>query len=192
MSEQSNAIPRPLIWVAGVALIAFCIAGLAAIMGWIPTSTGQTGSSSPPVAKSNAQASKPVRAPQSPSDSSSNRETPVVAAKCTNCGVIESVSESESRGEGTGLGVVGGAVVGGVLGNQVGGGRGKDVATVLGAVGGAVAGNEVERRARSSVSTNVTVRMDGGGTRVVREAGASSGWRAGDRVKIVDDRLQRI
>ncbi len=37
-----------------------------------------------------------------------------------------------------------GAVVGGLLGNQVGGGRGKTLATVAGAVGGGYAGNRIE------------------------------------------------
>lgn len=37
-----------------------------------------------------------------------------------------------------------GAVVGGVLGNQVGGGRGRDLATVAGAVGGGVAGRKIQ------------------------------------------------
>jgi len=193
MSLQSNSVSRPLIWAAGVAIIAFCVAGLAAIMGWIPTSIGQPGSSAPsavPLVSSTVPPSKALRASPPASDFVPIREAPVVAARCNDCGVIESVREIEARGEGTGLGVVGGAVVGGVLGNQVGGGRGKDVATVLGAVGGAVAGNEVERRARSSVNTSVTVRMEGGGTRVLRETGASA-WRAGDRVRIIDERLQR-
>ncbi|ACR69504.1 glycine zipper 2TM domain-containing protein [Edwardsiella ictaluri] len=37
-----------------------------------------------------------------------------------------------------------GAVAGGVLGHQVGGGRGRDVATVLGALGGGYAGNQIQ------------------------------------------------
>ena len=37
-----------------------------------------------------------------------------------------------------------GAVVGGLLGNQVGGGKGKTLATVAGAVGGGYAGNKIE------------------------------------------------
>lgn len=37
-----------------------------------------------------------------------------------------------------------GAVVGGLLGNQVGGGKGKTLATVAGAVGGGYAGNRIE------------------------------------------------
>ena len=44
-------------------------------------------------------------------------------------------------GVGTGLG----AVVGGLLGNQVGGGRGKTLATVAGAVGGGYAGHQIEK-----------------------------------------------
>jgi uncharacterized protein YcfJ len=36
-----------------------------------------------------------------------------------------------------------GGLIGGVLGHQVGGGSGKDLATVAGAVGGAVVGNNV-------------------------------------------------
>lgn len=38
-----------------------------------------------------------------------------------------------------------GAVAGGVLGNQVGGGKGKTLATVAGAVGGGYAGNKIQQ-----------------------------------------------
>lgn len=48
-----------------------------------------------------------------------------------------------------------GAVVGGVLGNQVGGGKGKTLATVAGAVGGGYAGKRVEQsRQHGNVSTS--------------------------------------
>ena len=51
---------------------------------------------------------------------------------------------------GTGIG----AVVGGLLGNQVGGGRGKTLATVAGAVGGGYAGHQIEKsRQRNDVTT---------------------------------------
>ena len=43
-----------------------------------------------------------------------------------------------------GIGV--GAVVGGLLGNQIGGGRGKTLATIAGAVGGGYVGNEIAKR----------------------------------------------
>ncbi len=40
-------------------------------------------------------------------------------------------------------GGIGGAVLGGILGHQIGGGGGRDMATVLGALGGAVVGSQV-------------------------------------------------
>jgi outer membrane lipoprotein SlyB len=88
---------------------------------------------------------------------------------CTTCGKVESVSAVQQKGEGTGLGVVGGAVVGGLVGSQIGGGNGKNVATVLGAVGGGVAGNEVEKRARATTVYQVRVRMDDGTLRTVTQ-----------------------
>ncbi|MGA7985222.1 MAG: glycine zipper 2TM domain-containing protein, partial [Burkholderiales bacterium] len=107
------------------------------------------------------------------------------AARCSDCGVVQSVREVDVKGQGSGLGAVGGAVVGGVLGNQVGGGRGKDVMTVVGAVGGAVAGNEVEKRVKSTKSYETTVRFDDGTSRAISEANAPS-WRAGDKVRVVN------
>ena len=97
----------------------------------------------------------------------------VHAAKvCMTCGKVESVSAVQKKGEGTGLGVVGGAVVGGLVGSQIGGGSGKNVATVLGVVGGGVAGNEVEKRARATTVYQVRVRMDDGTLRTVTQDSA--------------------
>jgi len=103
--------------------------------------------------------------------------------------VIEAVREIDTKGEGSGLGAVGGAVVGGVLGHQVGGGRGKDIATVVGAVGGAVAGNEIEKRVKSSKSYELTVRFEDGSSRVISEANPPT-WRTGDRVKVINGVIQ--
>jgi outer membrane lipoprotein SlyB len=94
------------------------------------------------------------------------------ASVCATCGKVESVSAVQQKGQGTGLGVVGGAVVGGLLGSQVGGGSGKNVATVLGAVGGGVAGNEVEKRARATTVYQVRVRMDDGSLRTITQSTA--------------------
>jgi hypothetical protein len=44
------------------------------------------------------------------------------------------------------LGMGLGAVVGGLIGNQVGGGKGRTVATIAGAVGGAYVGNEIAKK----------------------------------------------
>ncbi len=43
------------------------------------------------------------------------------------------------------LGTVAGAVIGGVIGHQVGGGTGRDIATVAGAAGGGYAGNRIQK-----------------------------------------------
>lgn len=58
----------------------------------------------------------------------------------------------EHRVAGTAIG----AVVGGLLGNQVGGGKGKTLATVAGAVGGGYAGNRIEAsRQHGQVTSSV-------------------------------------
>jgi uncharacterized protein YcfJ len=43
------------------------------------------------------------------------------------------------------IGTVAGAVIGGVLGHQIGGGTGRDIATVAGAAGGGYAGNRIQK-----------------------------------------------
>ncbi len=54
-----------------------------------------------------------------------------------------------------------GAVVGGLVGHQVGGGKGKTLATVAGAVGGGYAGNRIEAsRQKPQVTTSVERKCD--------------------------------
>lgn len=170
MNAQVNKPSQLLMWIAGIAVILFSIAGIAAFMGWTSTSKDDPGN--------NATFAKPSR-------SASNS----FKAKCTDCGQIESVREIVTRGEATGLGVVGGAVVGGAIGNQVGAGRGKDLATVASAVGGAVAGNEIEKRAKSTKSYAITVRLDDGSSRVINETNPPT-WRPGDQVKVTNGAIQ--
>lgn len=43
------------------------------------------------------------------------------------------------------IGTIAGAVIGGVIGHQIGGGSGRDIATVAGAAGGGYAGNRVQK-----------------------------------------------
>ena len=102
---------------------------------------------------------------------------------CRDCGVIESNETHQVKGEGSGLGAVGGALLGGILGNQVGEGSGKKLARIGGAVLGGFAGNEVERRERSTVRYDVTVRLDDGTRRVLTQSQAPA-WREGDRVRL--------
>jgi len=188
MDTRSSKSPHPLIWVAAIALIVFSVAGVAALMGWIPTSMGK------PV--DDAALAKLDKPRASPGKTATSKAAPAVvpaaqrvAAVCAECGVVESVRQIDSKGEGSGIGAAGGAVVGGVLGNQVGGGDGKKIMTVVGAVGGAVAGNEVEKRVKSITSYEITVRFDDGSSRVISEANTTA-WRAGDKVKVINGVIQ--
>lgn len=110
---------------------------------------------------------------------------------CSNCGNIESVRKVTTRARGTGVGAAGGAVLGGLLGNQIGGGRGRDLATVAGAVGGAVVGNQVEGNMRATTSYQVRVRMDDGSVRTFNRETAPP-YRNGERVRIVNGGLRSI
>jgi len=179
-SQAKKSLPT-LYWIAGIAVTVFSVAGIAAIMGWIPTSTGGPGDSvvaRQPAAQPAARSAPP----QAPAQVTSNVPA---RAQCAECGVIEAVREIDAKGEGSGIGAVGGAVVGGVLGHQVGGGRGQDIATVV----GAVAGNEIEKRVKSTKSYEITVRFEDGSSRVINEASAPS-WRTGDRVKVINGVIQ--
>jgi uncharacterized protein YcfJ len=51
-----------------------------------------------------------------------------------------------------------GAVAGGLLGNQIGGGKGRTLATVAGAVGGGYAGHEIQERRQETNTVSSTVR----------------------------------
>ncbi|NID05964.1 glycine zipper 2TM domain-containing protein [Luteibacter jiangsuensis] len=51
-----------------------------------------------------------------------------------------------------------GAVAGGLLGNQIGGGKGRTLATVAGAVGGGYAGHEIQERRQETNTVTSTVR----------------------------------
>lgn len=94
---------------------------------------------------------------------------------CIECGTVRDITPVERDSGSTGVGAVVGAIVGGVAGRQVGGGRGRDIATVAGAVGGAVVGNEVEERRRSDDTVyDVRVRMEDGSERIVTVADAGA------------------
>lgn len=198
-ANTSSRFPPALIWIAVIAVTLFCAVGIAAIMGWIPSSMGgardniMTDKSAAPDQHG---AARPAPGSSKPHAQATARPAPVpllvarhAAAKtlCDECGVIESTREVTAKGTGTGIGAVGGAVVGGLLGNQVGAGRGQDIMTVVGAVGGAVAGNEVEKRVKSTKSHEVTVRLDDGSSRVFSD---STAWRVGEKVKIVNGVIQ--
>ena len=105
----------------------------------------------------------------------------VAAAVCTHCGVVESVHEVMVKGKGSGVGAVAGGVVGGAVGNQFGHGNGRAAMTILGAIGGGMAGNEIEKRTKAEKFYDVTVRMDDGHVRTIRQKSAPS---TGSRVTV--------
>ena len=206
---------HPLVLAAAVAVLLFCGVGTAALMGWLPSSQGDSQplpASASAEQMANLQANQPQAAlppagaqplaamppqpQQQPMRQQQQQQQQQYAAApapqvCGNCGVIESIHEVNTRAEGSGVGAAGGAVVGGLLGNQVGGGHGRQLATVLGAVGGAVAGNQIEGNVRATRSYNIVVRLDNGKTRTVHQSAAPN-WRQGDRVRVVNGGLRAI
>lgn len=192
-NETSKAKTSPLMWMAGIAITVFCATGVAAIMGWIPASMGQADDKASVVKADKPAAARPATTPSYERPRAAPVQVASIAKieKCADCGVIESTKQISTKGAGSGLGAVGGAVVGGLLGNQVGGGRGQDVATVAGVVGGGLAGNEIEKRMKATTSSEVTVRMEDGSARVIQEAGTAVRPN-GDRVRVVNGVIRAL
>ena len=199
---------HPMVIIAALAVVLFCLAGTAAILGWIPTSiSGNTaaarGDASAPERLGFALAPPMQQAllddtpvalplPRAP-DRAPVQLTATAPAKprCVHCGNVESVREITTRAQGSGVGAAGGAILGGLLGNQVGGGNGRQLATVAGAVGGAVVGNQVEGSMKASHSYAIRVRLDDGSRRTFHQQDAP-GWRDGDRVRVENGALRSV
>tara|TARA_R110002074_G_scaffold99392_1_gene214703 strand:- start:835 stop:1353 length:519 start_codon:yes stop_codon:yes gene_type:complete len=157
----------PVLWMACIAIVLFSTVGIAAFMGWLPMAYGEQNA-------------------KSASEVAPHIDHPVEnKAVCADCGVIVSTQLINNVKKTSGVGMVGGAVVGGVLGNQIGGGRGKDLATVAGAVGGAVAGNEIEKSSGSTQHYEITVRFENGSSRVFNQVNPPT-WQSGDQVRVID------
>ena len=198
MEAQAARHTHPLVSIAAIAITLFSLVGIGAVLGWIPTSVGTPGAASTPVAQAPEQPAEPKPAvkPRPVVRSEPPRAVavvppppPMVAAICRECAVIEEVREVEKAGQASGAGAVGGAVVGGVVGHQMGGGRGKDVATVLGALGGGLAGHAIEKNARTTVEYQIIIRYEDGTKGMFTQATPPS-WRAGDKVKVINGMIQ--
>lgn len=168
MEAQTIKSPRALPWIAAIAAIVLCGAGAGAVMGWLPASTGR--GADPAKSLSGAEQ------PKAPSK--------VAAAQCVECGVVDSVREIESDGAGD-FGVRGAAQ--GLPAIPIG--EGKKIAATTSAPGGVAAGNRIEWHAKKIVGYEVTVRFEDGSTRAFTEE-AAPGWRSGDKVKIVNGRIE--
>ena len=210
MEAQAARRTHPLIIIAAIAITLFSLVGIGAVVGWIPTSVGTPGAASTPVAQAPEQPAaqpeqakpvqrqpavrpKPVARSEPPHVAAHAAVPPappvVVAAICRECAVVEEVREVEKAGQASGAGAVGGAVVGGVIGHQMGGGRGKDVATVLGVLGGGLAGNQVEKNAKKTVEYQIIVRYEDGSKGLFTQATPPT-WRSGDKVKVINGVIQ--
>jgi outer membrane lipoprotein SlyB len=212
METTVSSKPHAITWIAGIAITLFSAIGIAAIMGWLPTSMGsppdaavqskvdsrerqskaaQSTASRTPAAKSSEHwlaAGRPASATPRPAQIAS--AAPVAKAMCRECGVIVSMREVETEGEAGAVGAVGGAVVSGAIGNQVDHATGNKIARVAGAAGGAVAGHQIEKYVKRETSYEIIVRLEDGTSRVFHEP-TSSMWRSGDRVKIIDGALRK-
>jgi outer membrane lipoprotein SlyB len=203
---------HPLIIVAAGTVSLFSLVGIGAVMGWIPTSIGQSSPSAAvapipeqpaqpeapklehraqpkPVAKTEPPRHQPRMAAAVPPPPPNAPAPVAVAAICHECAVIEDVRTVEKAGQASGIGAVGGAVVGGILGHQVGAGRGKDLATVLGALGGGLGGNQIEKTAKTEKQYQIVVRYDDGSTGTFTQATVPS-WHKGDKVKVINGAIQ--
>ncbi|WP_199099103.1 glycine zipper 2TM domain-containing protein [Dyella sp. ASV21] len=88
--------------------------------------------------------------------SASAQSNPPVEGRtvCEDVPVKQVNSSDTHRVAGTAIG----AVAGGVIGHQVGGGKGKTLATVGGAVAGGVVGNQVQKNHQDNNATYTTER----------------------------------
>jgi len=197
-ARRSPALLYPTLLIAGIAVIIASMLSIAALTGILPQAQSQSvgeraaggGAGKTAANSSEKNASSKTASANTAVKTPANKTTPppaVAAARCTDCGVVDSVRAVEVKGEGSGLGAVAGGVVGGILGNQVGGGRGRTAMTVVGAGAGAYAGHEVEKTMKKNVSYEIRVRMDDNSYRSFRSAQPDVG--VGQRVKVRDGQL---
>jgi len=178
---RANTVPPSLRWVTGFAVIVFSAAGIGAFMRWIPDSL-----SGPRDSVMDRAAG--VRA------TGSARATPVreaggasIETTCTQCGVIESMREVDLPGDGSPAGAAGGSD--GVPAHQPAGGGPRDVMAVLDAAGRLLAGNDAEKRVKAASAFQITIRFGDGTSRVIDQPD-SPAWRTGDKIKLVDGRIE--
>ena len=185
----------PTLLIAGISVIVASLLGIAAMTGMLPQAQSQ-----PAVT---AAVTGTVAGPESVKDQPANQtpnkmatatpatqrtgDAKTAAARCDDCGVVESIRIMAREGEGSGVGAVAGGVVGGILGNQVGGGNGRTAMTVVGAGAGAYAGHELEKNMKRSVTYEISVRMSDRSIRTFHSDKPDVG--VGQRVTVRDGRL---
>jgi len=97
-------------------------------------------------------------------------------------GIVKAAEFVKVRGDGTWTSLAG-MVAGGVLGHQVGGGSGKDLATMAGAMAGSIGGAQADVRD----AQRVTIEFDSGKTITTVlpiDANNPNSYKAGDKVTV--------
>lgn len=113
-----------------------------------PNAIGDASSNTSIVDRADARAQASARDGASPAYAQVISVVPVRddhSASHRECHDVEVIQKAPVKDKDRIAGTAIGAVVGGVLGNQVGGGRGRDLATVAGAVGGGIAGRKIQQ-----------------------------------------------
>lgn len=108
------------------------------------------------------QAIRDAKAAQKAGNSYASQPSKKPQQICADCAKVLAVNVADKAGEGGALGMIGGGVAGALLGRQVGGGLGKDLATLAGAAGGAYAGKQVEGHMKNAKTWTVTVQYETG------------------------------
>jgi outer membrane lipoprotein SlyB len=216
MSEPSLRT-HPLIIIAATTVILTCLIAIAMMVGIIPSPLARdhalvSGDVSHSSSASRSSLAQPGRATSSRSEAAEaaaerNRvgatsgtaptqtvtgsgRAPKVAAACSSCGTVTSVTVVKQQGEAGLVGPAAGTAVGGLIGSQIGSGSGRTVATIVGAAGGAAVGTEIERRYKATTHHVVSVRLNDGTTRRFTY-GSEPAFREGERVRVVEGRLVR-
>jgi outer membrane lipoprotein SlyB len=220
METTSKSRLHPLLTAAAISVTVFSAAGVAALTGLLPHSSGTMKDAEPvvtavserpqpsiiepsmpaaaavatPVTKPRPvhRAAKPQPAqPVQIAEAAPTAQAPQPAVPAGVFGTVESVKEVTTPGDSSGVGAVGGGIAGAVLGNQFGHGTGRSIMTVLGAAGGALAGKEIEKQHNATKRWDVTVRLDDGSHQTLSSPSLPY-WHAGDRVRFLDGRLQPV
>ena len=108
--------------------------------------------------------------------------TQPTAKDCADCGRVTAINLVNKEGEANAVGMIAGGVAGAVLGRQVGGGFGKDLATIAGAAGGAYAGKKIQENMNTTQVWQVSVTYSHGGSAMFDFA-QDPGFKVGDPVK---------
>jgi outer membrane lipoprotein SlyB len=103
---------------------------------------------------------------------------------------VVSVTVKEKAGDSGAVGLIAGGVAGALLGRQIGGGRGKDVATLAGAAGGAFVGDKIEKSVKATKVWEVQVQYNNG-SKAAFSFDKEPGFAAGDVVINSGDSIVR-